>query len=102
MPVIEDRMFQNGTYQTTGYDHPVKFVTTPMSFCYESPDSCRYETCVNDSIRVIVLFIFFESQTKKRDELQRSHFISYSFNKRSVYTLEMCGTSPGPRHRNRD
>jgi hypothetical protein len=35
-----------------------------MSFCYESLGPCRYETYVSDSIRVIVLFLFW-NQTKK-------------------------------------
>jgi hypothetical protein len=58
------------TYQTTGYNHPVKFVTIALIFCYESPDS----VVTKPLLRAFVLSIRYESQTKKkRDELQHSH-----------------------------
>jgi hypothetical protein len=61
MPVIEDVMLKNGTYQITGYDHPVKFVTIALIFCYESPDS----VVTKPLLRAFVLSIRYESQTRK-------------------------------------
>jgi len=54
-------MLKNGTYQITGYDHPVKFVTIALIFCYESPDS----VVTKPLLRAFVLSICYESQTRK-------------------------------------
>ena len=48
IPVIEALILQKSTYENIGYDYPVKFVTTLLIFCYESPDLCCYETSVID------------------------------------------------------
>ena len=61
MPVIEDVMSLNSTYQTTGYDRPVKFVTILLFFCYESPDSVVSKPL----LRVFVTSLRYESQKTK-------------------------------------
>ncbi len=61
MPVIEEVMFKKWYMSNHRYDHPVKFVTIALLFCYGSPDS----VVTKPLLRTFVLSICYESQTRK-------------------------------------
>jgi hypothetical protein len=64
----EDVMSVNSTYQTTGYDRPVKFVTILLFFFYDRPDSVVTKARKQKSWRV-ELFLESDGILKESDRI---------------------------------